>query len=77
MNRWRCKFHISPYSGVVRAPAKYTVDHEPERGARNPTVEVAAENFKGAELAARNVLAGICLDERVWQADITAIEKIN
>lgn len=73
--RWRCKFHVWPYHGVERSPAKYTLDSEPHRGARNPVVELEAEDFRAAETAARNVLAGIRLDERVWQADIDAIEK--
>lgn len=77
MKRWRCKFHVWPYSGVERSPAKYTVEYAPQRGARNPTVEVQAEDFQGAERAARNVLAGIGLDERVCTADIDAIELIG
>lgn len=77
MKRWRCKFHVWPYSQVVRSPAKYTIENEPNRGAKDPIVYVEAENFSDATRAARNVLAGILLDERVWNADIDALEIVD
>lgn len=73
-DRWKVRFHVWPYHGVKREPKDYS---EPHRGTRNPVVEVTGATFRDAEKAAQDVLAGIRLDERVWNADIDAIEKIN
>ena len=48
-DRWKVRFHVYPYHGVKREPKDYS---EPERGTKNPTVEVSAPSFDAAVRAA-------------------------
>ncbi len=71
-------FYVWPYHSVKRGDAcKVAVELEPERGSKNPTVNIDAESFDDAYSQARIMLRGIKLDERVWQAGIEEIRKVK
>ena len=71
---WIAYFYVWPYSGVPRGEAKYLDEHERKtRGARDFSLPIEAHGFKAAYERAQDILRGIMLDERVWNAGIVGV----
>ncbi len=74
---YKATFWVSPYSGVKREPARYTVEMEPNRGAKHPEVEIKADEFEDALIQARAIMRGIQLDERVCFLKLESLVKVK
>lgn len=76
MTRWRIDLTIWPYSQVKRPSedTKLIVREEPMRGAEKAHVFVDADGFREAARMADAVIAGVMLDDRVWQVKLRGLQ---
>ncbi|MFT4076455.1 MAG: hypothetical protein QM647_13095 [Asticcacaulis sp.] len=74
MNKFSIRFYVWTYHSVKREVESW---HSGNQNLKNPTIEISARDFDEAYVTAKNVITGILMDGRVWQAGIEKVEAVK